>query len=307
MRASRFVLIFLLSLSGFAQSPKAAAPETWQKELLQWREKYTQSLRAKDGWLSVVGLSWLNPGDNTVGADPASQIKLPANSAPRFGVVHFDGATLLLQPPPGGFPRELSVNGNHPLKPVPLFADLDSTPSKITLGTLSIEIIHRGDRYGVRTRDSAAPARLNFHGLHWYAPDPKYHILAKWIPYATPQTRSIPTIIGTDAPMSAPGVAEFTLDGQTLKLEPVLEKSDDQQLFFILRDTTSKTETYGAGRFLYSSLPSNGLGKAGELWLDFNRLHNPPCAFTPYATCPLPLPSNRLQLAIPAGEKRYHD
>jgi uncharacterized protein (DUF1684 family) len=252
-------------------------------------------------------LSWLNPGDNTVGADPANQVKLPATSVAQLGVVRLDNNALLLQPPPGGFPRELSVNGNRPIQAVPLFADLDATPSKITLGTLTIAIIHRGDRFGLRTRDSAAPERLNFRGLHWYAPDPNYRILAKWIPYDAPQSRSIPTVIGTDAQMSAPGIAEFTLDGQTLRLEPLLEKSDADELFFILRDTTSKTDTYGAGRFLYATLPSNGLSKPGEVWLDFNRLHNPPCAFTAYATCPLPLPQNRLQVAIPAGEKRYHD
>lgn len=307
MRVKSLVLILLLTLPAFAQSPKSAEPAAWRKELLLWRDKYTQSLLVKDGWLAVVGLSWLNPGDNAVGADPANQIKLPATSVPRLGVIRFDGKTLLLQPPQGGFPRELSVNGDRPIQPVPLFSDLDATPSKITLGTLTIAIINRSDRFGVRTRDSAAPARLNFSGLHWYLPDPRYRILAKWIPYDAPKLRSIPTVIGTDVQMSAPGVAEFTLDGQTLKLEPLLERSDDQQLFFILRDTTSKTETYGAGRFLYTSLPSNGLSKPGELWLDFNRLHNPPCAFTPYATCPLPLPGNRLQIAIPAGEKRYHD
>lgn len=113
----------------------------------------------------------------------------------------------------------------------------------------------------------------------------------------------IPTVLGTTVQDKIPGVAEFTIDGRTVRLEPIVEK---EQLFFILRDTTSHSTTYGAGRFLYTDFPSNGLDKPGELWLDFNRLENPPCAYTAYATCPLPPEQNRLQVAIPAGEKRYH-
>ena len=104
-----------------------------------------------------------------------------------------------------------------------------------------------------------------------------------------------------------PGVAEFTLDGKTWRLEPILESPDDKDLFFIFRDTTSKSETYGAGRFLYTPLPDHGLTQPGQLELDFNRAENPPCAYTPYATCPLPTPQNRLTIPIPAGQLRYHD
>jgi uncharacterized protein (DUF1684 family) len=117
----------------------------------------------------------------------------------------------------------------------------------------------------------------------------------------------IPTILGTVSKLPAPGAAEFTVDGKVVRLEPVLEDPQSTELFFILRDTTSKTTTYGAGRFLYTELPDHGLTQPGEVWLDFNELINPPCAFTPYATCPLPPPQNRLTVAIPAGEQRYHD
>lgn len=303
----KFLALLLLSLPAVAQTPNASDSASWRKDLLQWRETYTKSLLKEDGWFSVVGLSWLKPGDNTMGSTAADHVQLPTTAGVEFGTLHLSGNAVVLQPPQGGFPQALAINGTHPNKTVSLMPDIDPNPSKLTAGTLFITIIRRGDRFGVRIKDSAAPARKNFHGLHWYEPDANYRIHAKWIPYATPQLRAVPTIIGTDDRMSAPGVAEFTLNGQTLRLEPVLEKPNDKQLFFILRDTTSKTETYGAGRFLYADLPSNGLTQPGELWLDFNRLHNPPCAFTAYATCPLPLPSNRLQVALPAGEKRYHD
>jgi uncharacterized protein (DUF1684 family) len=117
----------------------------------------------------------------------------------------------------------------------------------------------------------------------------------------------IPTVLGTATHLPAPGVAEFTLDGHILRLEPVLEDPKSTDLFFILRDATSKTTTYGAGRFLYTELPDHGVSQPGEVWLDFNRLVNPPCAFTAYATCPLPPAQNRLSVSIPAGEQRYHD
>jgi uncharacterized protein (DUF1684 family) len=143
--------------------------------------------------------------------------------------------------------------------------------------------------------------------LRWYAPNGSYRVHARWIPYNPPKVLDIPTVLGTTTHMPAPGAVEFTLDGQVLRLEPVLEDPKSTDLFFIMRDATSKTTTYGAGRFLYTELPDHGVSQPGEVWLDFNKLVNPPCAFTAYATCPLPPPQNRLGVAIPAGEQRYHD
>lgn len=166
-------------------------------------------------------------------------------------------------------------------------------------------VIHRGARFALRIKDSQAPTRIHFQGLHWYAPDPRYRIEGKWIPFTPSHEESIPTIIGTTLKLPVPGIAEFTLDGQTIQLEPVIEEPGDKQLFFILRDTTSRTTTYGAARFLYTDFPDNGLDKRGHIVLDFNLLQNPPCAYTPYATCPLPPPQNKLAVALPVGEQRY--
>jgi len=168
-------------------------------------------------------------------------------------------------------------------------------------------VIHRDDRFALRVKDLQAPTRTAFHGLRWYEPNPAYRVHARWIPYNPPKTLDIPTVLGTTTHMPAPGAAEFTIDGKVVRLEPVLEDPKATDLFFILRDATSKTTTYGAGRFLYTDFPDHGLNQPGELWLDFNRLYNPPCSFTPYATCPLPPPRNRLSVPIPAGEQRYHD
>jgi uncharacterized protein (DUF1684 family) len=211
-----------------------------------------------------------------------------------------------LQPPPEGFPKDLLVDG-QPAKEQVLLADDADKPSKFTIGTITIIVIHRGDRYALRVKDLQAATRTGFHGLHWYDPNANYRVHARWIPYNPPKVLDIPTVLGTTTHMPAPGVAEFTVDGKVLRLEPVLEDPKSTELFFIMRDATSKTTTYGAGRFLYTELPDHGLNQPGEIWLDFNRLFNPPCAFTAYATCPLPPPQNRLTVPIPAGELRYHD
>jgi len=168
-------------------------------------------------------------------------------------------------------------------------------------------VIDRDKQFALRVKDLNAPTRAAFHGLRWYAPNPAYRVHARWIPYNPPKMLDIPTVLGTTTHLPAPGFAEFTLEGKVLRLEPVLEDPKSTELFFIMRDATSKTTTYGAGRFLYTELPDHGVNQPGEVWLDFNRLINPPCAFTAYATCPLPPSQNRLGVAIPAGEQRYHD
>jgi len=279
----------------------------WQKELTEWRAKRAAGLQAPEGWLSLIGLEWLKEGDNSFGSAPDNKLQIGGKGTPaHIGVVRFEKGAMRLLPPADGFPKGLLIDG-QPAKEQALVADDGPNPSKLTLDKLTIIVIQRDGRYALRIKDADAPTRTGFHGLRWYEPNTAYRIHARWIPYNPPKELPIPTILGTVSKLPAPGAAEFTIDGQTVRLEPVLEDPSSTELFFILRDTTSKTATYGAGRFLYTGLPDHGLTQPGELWLDFNRLINPPCAFTPYATCPLPPPQNRLSVAIPAGERRYHD
>jgi len=280
-------------------------PASWQSDLLKWRSDRAARLQAPEGWLSLVGLEWLKEGDNTIGSASDNRIQI-AKAPPHLAVVRLDHGALRLLPPQAGFPQDLVVDG-HPPQEQALYADDAATPSKLKIGTLTVILIHRDERIGLRIKDLDAPTRTGFHGLRWYAPDPRYRVRAKWIPHNPPKMLDIPTILGTVDKLPAPGAAEFTLDGKIVRLEPVLEDPDSKELFFILRDATSRTTTYGAGRFLYTELPDHGVSQPGEVWLDFNQLINPPCAFTPYATCPLPPPQNRLAVEIPAGERRYHD
>ena len=302
----RVLALLLLSLSALNATDTDSAA-TWKISLLTWRADLAKELQQPNGWLTLIGLEWLKPGDNTFGSAPGNNLVVNAPTAAYLGVVQLNNKSLQLLPPHGGYPRGLLVDGKVPENPQTLGSDDSAHPSKITAGTVTITVIHRGERYGLRIKDSKAPARTQFHGLRWYPPDETYRVQAKWIPYNPPHQVAIPTILGTEVKSDVPGAAEFTLDGKMLRLEPILESPDEKELFFILRDTTSTTETYGAGRFLYTPLPDHGLAEPGELILDFNRAQNPPCAYTPYATCPLPPPQNRLPIAIPAGQQRYHD
>jgi uncharacterized protein (DUF1684 family) len=278
----------------------------WQRDLLAWRAQRATNLQAPEGWLSLIALGWLKEGDNSFGASDDSRVQISGKVPAHIAIVRMEKGTLQLLPPAEGFPKDLLVDG-QPAKEQSLLADDAEKPSKLTIGTLTIIVIHRDNQFGLRVKDLQAATRVGFHGLRWYAPSAPYRIHARWIPYNPPKVLDIPTVLGTTTHLPAPGAAEFTLDGQTVRLEPVLEDQKSTELFFILRDATSKTTTYGAGRFLYTELPDHGVSQAGEVWLDFNRLVNPPCAFTAYATCPLPPAQNRLSVPIPAGEQRYHD
>jgi hypothetical protein len=279
---------------------------SWQRDLLTWRAQRVTALRAPEGWLSLIALGWLNDGDNSFGSAEDNRVQIAGKGPAHIAIVRLEKSGLRLLPPAGGFPKDLLVDG-QPAKEQALFADDADQSSKLTIGTLTIVVIHRDDRFALRVKDRQAATRVGFRGLHWYPPNAAYRVHASWIPYNPPKQLDIPTVLGTTTHLPAPGAAEFTIDGQTLRLEPVLEDPTSTELFFIMRDATSKTATYGAGRFLYTELPDNGVSQPGSVWLDFNRLENPPCAFTAYATCPLPPPQNRLSVPIPAGEKRYHD
>jgi uncharacterized protein (DUF1684 family) len=303
--AARIAVAFL----GCFALPGALFPQdaSWQKDLAAWRAAHTADLLKPDGWLSLAGLEWLQPGDNSVGSAPDNKIHLAGGLA-HLAVLHLEGETVTLNPPPGGFPRDFLVAG-VPAKPQSLRAEAnnDKVSPRLTIGTLNMYVIRREERFALRIKDSHSPYIVGFHGLKWYPPDASYQVTAKWIPYSPRKTITLATLVGTSYDQPVPGAAEFTLAGKTFRLEPVLEDPAVAKLFFILRDTTSAATTYAACRFLYTGFPTNGLDKPGELVLDFNRLENPPCAYTPFSTCPLPPPGNRLPIALPVGEQRYHD
>jgi uncharacterized protein (DUF1684 family) len=296
------ILCALLAAPAFAQDAN------WEHDLAAWHAQHVADLLKPDGWLSLTGLEWLQPGDNSFGTAADNKIRLAGNGAAHIGILHLEGNNVQLLPPSGGFPADLRV-ADAPAKAqrLPVEANKDRDSPHITIGTLNMYVIRREDRYALRVKDSKSPTLVGFHGLNWYDADIKYRVTAKWIPYNPPKSVMLATLAGTTYAQPVPGAAEFDLGGKTYRLEPVIEDPAVPKLFFILRDSTSATTTYPACRFLYTVLPTHGLDKPGELLLDFNKLENPPCAYTAFATCPLPPPQDRLPIALPVGEKRYHD
>ncbi len=305
MRPIHVILaVFLWTAAAAGQKQGAAGGATSIGQLAEWRQQRAAQLTEPDGWLSLVALEWLRPGDTTVGSAPENGVRLQHGPAHLLVLrTEADGRVLLGQHDPnlriGGLAAKTGavVAGRAETS-----ADSNS-PVAMHQGGLLLTVIQRGDRHYLRVRDARAESRLRFRGLRWYPPDPRYRVLAQWMPSRSGHTVTIPNVLGQISQEVAPGVAEFRLSGKAYRLEPIQESPD--QLFFIFRDLTSHSETYGAGRFLSTPLPSRGLGSPGTVQLDFNCAVNPPCAYTPYATCPLPPAENRLPIALPAGEKRY--
>ncbi len=285
-----------------------AAQESFsQQEELAWRTQHATDLQKQDGWLSLIALEWLEPGETSIGSAQENKIHLPNSAPAHVAVLNLENNTVMLQPPKAGFPSGLQIDGS-PAKRQTLRADQDKDKfnSHVTVGAINFYVIKRADKFALRIKDAKSPFLLEFHGLKWFELNPEYRVIAKWTPYVPAKSVSLLTLVGTEYSEPVPGFAEFTLQGKTYRLEPVLEDPNNPKLFFILRDTTSTETTYPACRFLYTTFPSHGVDQPGELLLDFNHLENPPCAYTPYATCPLPPAGNRLPIALPVGEQRYH-
>ncbi len=286
-----------LSLLSAAAVP-TVADEAYRAQIRGWREKREARLKADGGWLTVSGLFWLAPGRNTFGTDRSCDIVLPEGSAPGLaGAFELADGHTSVRLEPGVVARI----GSSPITGVTtLRSDASGEPDVLDLGRLTLHVIERGGRYGIRLKDRESTIRKRFTGLEWFPIDERYRIVARFSPYPQPRPLRVPNILGQTETMQSPGRAEFEIQGQHVGLDGVLEEPDAKELFFIFRDLTSGKETYGAGRFLYAELP-----KDGKLVLDFNKAYNPPCAFTPYATCPLPPSQNRLPVRIEAGEKAY--
>jgi hypothetical protein len=263
------------------------AGSTYKDEIADWRTKHEAGLKKNDGWLSVAGLFWLHEGPNAVGSDPKSDVVLPAAAPKRAGMLLFHAGKVSFEPADKGFA------GKHGA----LRIDSDGRPDLVEIAGIQLTVIRRGEKTGVRLRDPNAATRRDFPGLKWFPADESWRVKAKWTSYTEPKTIAITNVLGMTDQEPSPGYAEFTLHGQKLRLEPVLE---DNELFFIFKDQTSGKSTYGAGRFLYADLAKNG-----EVVLDFNKAENPPCAFTAFATCPLPPRQNALAVPIEAGELNF--
>ena len=253
--------------------------DDYQAEVERWRAQRQVRLRMPDGWLSLIGLFWLKEGPNPAGSKENSAIQLPPGLPERAGTFVKSAKTVTWQPADNSAKRTLRPDSTDVVK----------------IGRVTLSLINRSGRLAIRVRDPESPARRNFKGLDWFPVDPAWRIQGRFVPAPKPVTFA--ATAGGPQKRQSPGYVEFRYKGQKLRLTPVTE---DNELFWVFRDRTAGKTTYPAARFLYTDPPRNGV-----VILDFNKAYNPPCVFTPYATCPLPPPENRLPIEIEAGEKLY--
>lgn len=291
-----FILLLAGLLASSTPATIAAGQNSYQATIEDWRGRQEKELKADDGWLTVAGLFWLKEGKNHFGADPSNEIVLPAGSAPaRAGTFEFHAGVTMLRVADG----VTVTSKGEAVATLEMRPDASGEPDIIALGDLTMQVIKRGARYGIRLKDKNSKQRREFTGLRWFPIRESYRVTATFVPHDPPKEIAVPNVLGDVERMPGPGYVIFSLAGKQYRLEPVLSGKD--KLFFIFRDLTSGESTYPGGRFLYTDLP-----KDGRVTLDFNRAVNPPCAFTAFATCPLPPPQNRLRVAIRAGEMSYH-
>ena len=284
------LLVVAVTLLAMSTQP----PVGYRAALEKYRHDRLEELTAPNGWLAVRGLFWLHDGDNSAGSDPSSEIRLPARAPKRLGVFTLKDRAVSFTADPGAAVTSAG-------KPVTTLTLGGGEQSALVAAGVSLFMIRRADKIGLRMLDPESPQRRGFAGLKYFPLNAAYHVQAAFTPYDKPKQVPVPNVLGQLVPMESPGYVEFRITGQTYRLEPVYETSRRDDLFFIFKDLTSKTETYEAGRFLHTPLPQNGI-----VDLDFNRAYNPPCAFTEFATCPLPIKDNQLNVRIPAGERRFH-
>ena len=289
------IILAAAMLAADASPSPAAVTDSYRAQIQAWRRQRVARLTAPTGWLSLVGLDWLEDGSNTLGSAPGNSIVLE-NWPAHLG-------TIVLEHGKASIALAAGVDATIDGKPgthAALLDDSNPKPTVIASGSKMFYLIQRGDRHGLRVKDSEAPARRNFLGFDYFDVDPGWRIEAKWEAYDPPHEVEEPNVLGQIDKVVVPGAAVFERDGKTFRVEPVIETPGDTELFLVFADRTSGKETYGAARFVYTEAP-----KDGKVVIDFNKAYNPPCAFTPYATCPLPTRQNRLDLRITAGERKY--
>jgi uncharacterized protein len=256
-------------------------PDSYSDSIRAWQAHRDSGLRSPNGWLTPVGLFWLQEGNNSIGSAEGNSFVLPKGSAPaHVGTLKLEGDKVTFTGTDGSS-RALSYD--------------DEKPDVVHAGSVSFYVIKRGDKFAVRAKDSASAILKSFTGMKYFPINSDLHFEAKFIQ----DEKKIPilNVLGQTEEETSPGIVEFRYQGNTYHLRPIFE---GKTLFFLFKDASNKTQTYQAGRMLNTPLPSNG-----KVDLDFNRSYNPPCTFTPYATCPLPPKENALPFAVNAGELRY--
>jgi uncharacterized protein (DUF1684 family) len=296
--------LLLLALAALAlpvprptAAAQAADPQAEQAAVLAWRAQRLASLTSDTGWLTLAGLYWLKPGDNSFGRAPGNALTLDNPSlAATAGSFVLTGQQVRFVARAGSG----VTHDGAPVSSLDLASDVQAKPTVLASGALRFFVIERVGHVGVRVRDLDNPHRRDFRGLEYFPVSADWAVQARFERYTPARRIKIVNILGMEDEMPSPGAVVFRKDGREWRLDTVLEQPGDQQLFIMFADSTSGHETYGAGRFLYIPLP-----QGDTVLVDFNKAYNPPCALNDFATCPLPPYQNRMTLRVDAGEKSY--
>jgi hypothetical protein len=288
-----------------SSSPRGPSPESrasnpavdpYRAEIERFRQAREAKLTSDTGWLTIAGLHFLTQPETTVGSGAANDVVLPGGTPNRVGafVLAKDGhVSVRLEPG-----VDVSLLDGKIFSGGPIKSDGEGPPDRLVLGDVQVWVHQSGERPAIRVRDKNNPLRKAFTGMKWYPVNEAYRVEGTYEPYDKPKAVQVPNLLGDIDTMTSPGTVSFSLGGKTMRMSAVTE--NDTEFWFIFRDLTSADETYPAARFLYTARPVDG-----KVMVDFNKAENPPCAFNPYATCPLPPEENRLQVRVEAGEKIY--
>lgn len=298
----RGISVFLCTcfLAACSESSFDITVEEHQREVEEWQQSRAESLTAENGWLTLVGLCWLEPGSNTFGSDDDAACRVDYDRMPaRLGVFDRDGeGNAVTFTVAEGI--QVTTSEGEPVDSTNMIGDHHEGTTYLEHDTLRFYMIERFGELGIRVRDIESRARQEFAGLEYFPVDRSWRKIARFEPYDTPRHVPIINILGMRDDMRSPGELVFEHAGEEYRLIALADEGDSRW-FIMVADATSGRTTYGAGRYIYVDPP-----QGDRTVLDFNKVYNPPCAFTELATCPLPPMQNRLPLAIEAGEKNYH-
>lgn len=270
---------------------KSEVDSTYIQEIEEWQQARFNRLKKPDGWLSLAGLYWLEEGENTAGADSANNIIFPSGE-PIVGTFILDGESVFFRTQ-----RDVAVTFKERLVDnLQVFGKNITELPILQHGSLSWFVLKRGNRVGIRLRDASHPNITKLKKIDRYPTNPDWRVTATFTPYDPPQSIPVANVLGTINDTPSPGVLEFELNGKSWQLQTL---DSDDEFFIIFSDDSNGEGTYDAGRYLYTKKPN----EEGVVIIDFNKAYNPPCAYTPYATCPLPPQGNHLDLKVVAGEK----
>ena len=291
-------LVAVLAASSTPFAGRVAAADTAHaKEVEAWRAKHEADYTKE--YVPLAGLFFLKPGQNTAGSGSSNDIVLPKSAPASIGRFVYQNNKIRFEPRPGSVAR---LKNNSVTTPIDLRSDGGTEPpDELAIGGITLWLHESGDRRAIRMRDPQSEVARSFAGFRWFAIDERYRVTGRFIKDPAPRKVRVANQLGDEDVETTEGVVEFALNKQTIRLRPMTTRPG--RLWFVFRDGTSGQETYATARFLYADLRADG-----TTVLDFNEAYNPPCAFNPYTTCPLPLPENRLKVRILAGEKDYaHD